>query len=73
MNTYKPVTVAVKGPRLADGTFSFISSICTVKLVVAALVNREADWSFKLADWFLNSSHPTEEVPSFAAPASLLI
>lgn len=73
MNTYKPVTVAVKGPRLADGTFSFISSICTVELVVAALMNRVTDRPVLRAACFLKSSHPTEEVPSLTAPASFLI
>ncbi len=69
MNIYKPVTVAVKCPGLTDGTFSFISPICTIKLVIATIMNRETNCSPCL----VNSSHPTEEVPSRAAPACFLI
>lgn len=55
---------------LTDGTFSLVASICTVELVIAALMDGEAD---RPVDRFLNAAHPTEEVPSRAAATPLLI
>lgn len=58
---------------LTDGTLLLITSICTVELIIAAFMDGEADRPAQRVACFLHAAHPTEEVPSRAATAPLLI